>query len=159
MRRARHSGHVPTHVRRRSTHSPGSRQRLLILLVVAAAGLLALWLPGRNDNASATEIGSAARPPLMARMFPADHHRHRHHHLCPRPSIAHTGDPALTADPAPTAEPTRSATPWKPFTVYVTGQLVTFGGDEYRVLQDHTSLPAWQPADVPALFDRMDGAA
>jgi hypothetical protein len=111
--------------------------------VLAAAGLLALWLPGRNDTASATEIAAARRPAasaaLMGRMFrfPTGHHRHRHrHHPFPRPSHS------------------ASAAPWRPFTHYVAGQLVSFGGHEYRVLADHTSLPAWQPPDVPLLFER-----
>jgi chitinase len=35
---------------------------------------------------------------------------------------------------------------------YSVGQLVTYNGSEYKCLQAHTSQPAWDPADVPALW-------
>jgi hypothetical protein len=57
MHRARHSGasSSPRHV---SVSSTLRRPRALILLVVAGVGLAAaLWLPTRNDSASATENG------------------------------------------------------------------------------------------------------
>src|SRR5579872_5022749 len=41
---------------------------------------------------------------------------------------------------------------WAPNTSLTAGQLVTFQGSEYKVLQSHTSLTTWEPPNVPALF-------
>ena len=38
---------------------------------------------------------------------------------------------------------------------YKTGDLVSYGEYVYRVLQDHTSQPTWNPADAPSLFARV----
>lgn len=61
-----------------------------------------------------------------------------------------------TTRPPTTAPPTTkppAAKPWAPFTIYARDQLVTFNGKTYRVLQAHTSLPGWEPPNVPALFE------
>lgn len=44
------------------------------------------------------------------------------------------------------------ATPWQANVAYTTGQLVTYNGSTYKCLQAHTSLPGWEPANVPALW-------
>ncbi len=41
---------------------------------------------------------------------------------------------------------------WQPYTAYGVGQLVTYNGHTYRCLQSHTSLPGWEPPNVPALW-------
>jgi type II secretory pathway pseudopilin PulG len=157
------------HRARHSAHSPFLRPRLLIALVAAGAGLtFALWLPTRNDNASASENGRSAG------QSQADHRRDhdRKHHRHPQPSAsespsespsptpsespsttAPTTAPPTTTPPttAPTSEAPK-ATEWAPFTDYVAGQLVTFKGVEYQVQETHTSLPGWEPTALPALF-------
>lgn len=41
---------------------------------------------------------------------------------------------------------------WAPNTSYQQGALVTYGGKTYECRQAHTSLPGWEPANVPALW-------
>jgi hypothetical protein len=41
---------------------------------------------------------------------------------------------------------------WQPNTAYPAGRQVTYGGHTYRCLQSHTSLPGWEPPNVPALW-------
>lgn len=41
---------------------------------------------------------------------------------------------------------------WEASTPYAVGDLVTHGGTTYRCLQAHTSLPGWEPPNVPALW-------
>ncbi|MGI5160744.1 M28 family peptidase [Microbispora sp. CA-102843] len=43
-------------------------------------------------------------------------------------------------------------TTWKEWTPYTVGQTVTYAGRTYRCLQSHTSLPGWEPPNVPALW-------
>jgi hypothetical protein len=66
-----------------------------------------------------------------------------------------TTPPAATTPPTtpPTSAPAAAA--WAPFTDYVAGQLVTFSGVEYQVLETHTSLPGWEPTALPALFKKI----
>jgi hypothetical protein len=66
-----------------------------------------------------------------------------------------TTPPAATTPPStpPTSAPAAAA--WAPFTDYVAGQLVTFGGVEYQVQETHTSLPGWEPTALPALFKKI----
>src|ERR1700736_1060612 len=45
-----------------------------------------------------------------------------------------------------------TAKPWAPNTVYKVGDVVSFQGIIYVVLQAHTSLFVWPPNIVPALF-------
>jgi hypothetical protein len=45
-------------------------------------------------------------------------------------------------------------TTWQTWTAYTTGQTVTYQGVSYRCLQSHTSLPGWEPPNVPALWAR-----
>ncbi|GLW29726.1 carbohydrate-binding protein [Actinoplanes regularis] len=48
-----------------------------------------------------------------------------------------------------------SAPAWKAFTTYKVGDQVTYKGVTYRVLEQHTALPGWQPGPVPALFQKI----
>lgn len=41
---------------------------------------------------------------------------------------------------------------WAPNTAYTAGQLVTYNGKTYKAIQPHTSLPGWEPSNVPALW-------
>jgi hypothetical protein len=41
---------------------------------------------------------------------------------------------------------------WQPNTSYAVGARVTYDGRTYRALQAHTSLPGWEPPNVPALW-------
>ncbi|MEK5059603.1 chitinase [Paenibacillus sp. FSL H7-0326] len=47
------------------------------------------------------------------------------------------------------------ASPWQANTAYTVGQLVTYNGSTYKCLQAHTSLPGWEPANVPALWQKQ----
>jgi hypothetical protein len=167
MHRARHAG----------ASSTLRRSRMLILVAVAGVGLAAaLWLPTRNDTASATENGRD-RQQSQDRHSDSWHRKHdRRHKVHPSnsPSESPSAEPptlepptseppsseppVTTAPPSPTpttAAPTTAApdvTAWAPFTDYTAGQLVSFGGKEYQVQQTHTSLPGWEPTKLPDLF-------
>lgn len=43
---------------------------------------------------------------------------------------------------------------WAPNTTYSVGSVVTYGGSTYRCIQSHTSLPGWEPPNVPVLWQR-----
>ncbi|WP_225878300.1 M28 family peptidase [Spongiactinospora rosea] len=43
-------------------------------------------------------------------------------------------------------------TEWEAWKSYTAGQVVTYQGVSYRCLQAHTSLPGWEPPNVPALW-------
>jgi chitinase len=67
----------------------------------------------------------------------------------PTPAPSATKPPS----PSPTVSPsTPGGTTWAPYTAYVTGQVVTFGGRRYQCRQSHTSLPGWEPPNVAALW-------
>ncbi|MEV4223617.1 M28 family peptidase [Nonomuraea sp. NPDC049725] len=44
---------------------------------------------------------------------------------------------------------------WVAYTSYAAGDVVTYQGSSYRCLQAHTSLPGWEPTNVPALWARV----
>ncbi|GII03854.1 M20/M25/M40 family metallo-hydrolase [Planobispora takensis] len=48
----------------------------------------------------------------------------------------------------------QGGTTWEPWKPYATGDVVTYNGVGYRCLQGHTSLPGWEPPNVPALWQR-----
>ena len=73
----------------------------------------------------------------------------------PSPSSpASPSDPA-TSSPAPTPTPTVTVAAWAPFVAYKVGDLVTYKGKTYRVLEAHTSLPGWEPTKLPNLFAKV----
>lgn len=45
-----------------------------------------------------------------------------------------------------------SATPWVSNTAYAVNTLVSYNGKVYKCIQAHTSLPGWEPTNVPALW-------
>ncbi|MEU6998335.1 M28 family peptidase [Nonomuraea sp. NPDC046570] len=47
------------------------------------------------------------------------------------------------------------STTWQTWTPYAAGATVTYQGVSYRCLQGHTSLPGWEPPNVPALWQRI----
>lgn len=51
-----------------------------------------------------------------------------------------------------TTLPGSGTTSWEPYVSYVTGDIVTQNGDTYSCRQSHTSLPGWEPSNVPALW-------
>ncbi|MER7210377.1 carbohydrate-binding protein [Streptosporangium sp. NPDC000239] len=64
----------------------------------------------------------------------------------------------------PTPTPTNSSTPtptgnpggtWAAGTSYAAGDVVSYGGSNYRCLQGHTAYPGWEPPNVPALWQRI----
>ncbi|MFF4417813.1 M4 family metallopeptidase [Streptosporangium sp. NPDC001559] len=44
------------------------------------------------------------------------------------------------------------STTWQEWKQYNAGDVVTYNGASYRCLQGHTSLPGWEPPNVPALW-------
>ncbi|GAA4226005.1 hypothetical protein FHR32_008819 [Streptosporangium album] len=48
----------------------------------------------------------------------------------------------------------QGGTTWQTWTPYAAGDTVTYDGVGYRCLQGHTSLPGWEPPNVPALWQR-----
>ena len=44
---------------------------------------------------------------------------------------------------------------WAPNTYYSAGDMVSYGGSNYRCIQSHTSLPGWEPSVVPALWGKI----
>ena len=60
--------------------------------------------------------------------------------------------PPVTTPPAPPATTPPAAKAWAPFTIYRAKQVVTYQGKRYEVRQLHTSLPGWEPPNLPALF-------
>ncbi|MDF5752101.1 glycosyl hydrolase family 18 protein [Spongiactinospora sp. TRM90649] len=59
---------------------------------------------------------------------------------------------------APAAKSAAALAPaWAPYTAYATGAVVTYNGVDYECRQGHTSLPGWEPANVPALWKVSGG--
>jgi predicted carbohydrate-binding protein with CBM5 and CBM33 domain len=56
--------------------------------------------------------------------------------------------------PPPPPPPPSPGGTWRPNTAYSVGSTVTYGGASYRCVQAHTSLPGWEPPNVPALWAR-----
>ncbi len=74
----------------------------------------------------------------------------------PSPSATTTSPPPSPTTPPPTTPPpTPAASPWKPYTNYQAGDLVTYKGVTYKVLEAHTSLPGWEPTALPNLFQKV----
>lgn len=46
---------------------------------------------------------------------------------------------------------------WAPYVSYAVNDTVTYGGKTYKDIQAHTSLPGWEPANVPALWQEVPG--
>lgn len=58
------------------------------------------------------------------------------------------------------ALPTRTlalAPAWQPGVAYAVGQLASYSGVDYKVIQAHTSQVGWEPPNVPALWQRQSG--
>lgn len=51
-----------------------------------------------------------------------------------------------------TTQPPTNSTAWRVGATYKAGDIVTYNGKTYRVLQAHTSQIGWEPFNVPALF-------
>ena len=47
---------------------------------------------------------------------------------------------------------------WAPYVNYAVNDTVTYGGQTYRDIQAHTSLPGWEPPVVPALWELVQGS-
>lgn len=46
---------------------------------------------------------------------------------------------------------------WAPYVTYATNDTATYGGKTYQAIQGHTSLPGWEPSNVPALWRITQG--
>lgn len=47
---------------------------------------------------------------------------------------------------------------WAPYVSYAVNDTVTYGGKTYKDIQAHTSLPGWEPSNVPALWQEIQGS-
>ncbi|WP_018752465.1 glycosyl hydrolase family 18 protein [Paenibacillus sanguinis] len=65
---------------------------------------------------------------------------------------AGNSSPASNAVTAVTDSGDTGVEAWAPYTAYTVNQLVSHNGIIYKVIQSHTSLPGWEPDQVPALF-------
>ena len=80
-----------------------------------------------------------------------------------RTSLALLGIVAIAFSPVVTAGRAQAQTvncsgvpAWSGNSVaYAVGNLVTYQGKEYKVIQAHTSIPNWDPVDAPSLFTLM----
>ncbi|WP_394616563.1 chitinase C-terminal domain-containing protein [Lentzea sp. JNUCC 0626] len=70
----------------------------------------------------------------------------------PPTSTTTTSSTTTTTTTTTTTNPGGS---WVPYTSYATGAQVTYNGATYRCRQGHTSLPGWEPPNVPALWERV----
>ncbi|GGS88793.1 chitinase [Planobispora rosea] len=50
-----------------------------------------------------------------------------------------------------------AAPAWQPYTAYAVGARVSYNSTEYEAVQGHTSLPGWEPPNVPALWKVAGG--
>lgn len=73
------------------------------------------------------------------------------------PALWSKTDSAPGVDPRPQPEPDpQPAKPvWAANAVYRTGDLATYNGNLYECIQAHTSLPGWEPSNVPALWSQV----
>lgn len=62
------------------------------------------------------------------------------------------GEAPAPSSPAPAQPPESPGGTWASGTAYGAGSQVTFGGQAYRCVQNHTALPGWEPASTPALW-------
>lgn len=46
---------------------------------------------------------------------------------------------------------------WAPNVSYAVNDNVTYDGKTYKAIQSHTSLPGWEPPNVPALWQFVQG--
>ncbi|MBB5628288.1 glycosyl hydrolase family 18 protein [Sphaerisporangium krabiense] len=70
---------------------------------------------------------------------------------------------AVALSPSASATSTASssvalAAAWAPNTAYTAGTIVTYNGVDYKCVQAHTSLPGWEPPNVPALWALAGGS-
>ena len=65
--------------------------------------------------------------------------------------------PAQATVPQQIQQVRQLAAEWAPYTSYAVGAVVTYQGVDYVCLQAHTSLPGWEPPNVPALWQRGAG--
>ncbi|ACZ84906.1 fibronectin type III domain-containing protein [Streptosporangium roseum] len=71
-------------------------------------------------------------------------------------AVTFTGLTAV-ANAAPQAAAVFAAPQWQAWTAYATGAQVTYNGVDYECIQGHTSLPGWEPSNVPALWKVATG--
>jgi hypothetical protein len=61
-------------------------------------------------------------------------------------------DNGITTTTTTTTQPSGT---WAPDRAYTAGTQVTYNGVTYQCRQSHTSLPGWEPPNVPALWQRL----
>jgi len=147
-----------TRVDRADLDSLGSGKPFRLALTLTADDRVEADLPARMvvDSVSFSGADASADPTAPPTTEPP---------AAEPPTTAPTTEPPAaeptTTPPAattpPTTPPTKApaATAWAPFTDYIAGQLVTFKGVEYQVLETHTSLPGWEPTALPTLFKKI----
>ncbi|GIH75003.1 carbohydrate-binding protein [Planobispora longispora] len=71
--------------------------------------------------------------------------------------IATTATVAAAAAAPRTSAVLAAAPAWQPYTSYAVGAQVSYNGVDYQAIQAHTSLPGWEPPNVPALWKVATG--
>lgn len=97
-------------------------------------------IPGNNSQNVWTDDGSCTGGPTTAPTSPTT------------APTSPTSSPSPTGQPSPTSQPSGT---WAPYTAYQAGDVVTYDGVSYQCRQAHTSLPGWEPPNVPALWQRL----
>jgi lysozyme-like protein/carbohydrate binding protein with CBM5/12 domain len=73
------------------------------------------------------------------------------HMAAARAAVNQVGGGGGNPPPPPPPPPGGGGT-WAPNVAYAVGARVTYAGHTYTCLQGHTSLPGWEPPNVPALW-------
>jgi predicted carbohydrate-binding protein with CBM5 and CBM33 domain len=71
----------------------------------------------------------------------------------PQPPPTSSPTPPPPPASSPPAPPPANGT-WQAGVAYKAGDQVTYNGLSYKCLQPHTSLPGWEPPNVPSLWQR-----
>ncbi|MEU4768646.1 family 20 glycosylhydrolase [Actinosynnema sp. NPDC023794] len=98
------------------------------------------WSPWSTHNWDAFRLRLGAQAPRWAAMG-VDFYR--------SPQVP-WADNATT-----TTTTTQPSGTWAPNRAYTVGAQVTYNGVTYQCRQSHTSLPGWEPPNVPALWQRL----
>jgi hypothetical protein len=106
--------------------------------------------PSAPESPSPTSPSEPADPSPTSPSAPAPTSPSEPAPTSPTPSPT----PSETPSPTPTSPPAEVAA-WAAFVDYQAGDLVSYEGVTYRVLEAHTSLPGWEPTNLPNLFAKV----
>ncbi|MBB5872030.1 streptogrisin C [Allocatelliglobosispora scoriae] len=70
-------------------------------------------------------------------------------------TLVTNGTPPQSPQPTASTSNPPGGTTWAAYTAYAAGATVTYAGLRYQCRIAHTSLPGWEPPNVPALWQRI----